>query len=110
MLNRDHLTILQCKSCGSFHVPPKIICNFCGGNQLDEHSTGGKGYIFSFTKIHVCPDKFNNQVPYDLVIVELEEGIRATARLMKTMDAPVAINAPVIFTREDEYGAWFRML
>jgi uncharacterized OB-fold protein len=107
---KDHLKVLRCRSCGLLHIPPKILCNLCGEEQLYEHPVDGRGSIFSFTTVHVCSDRFKDQLPYDLAIVKLDEGIKVTARLIKTTDAPVKIGALVNFEREDEYGAWFRML
>lgn len=75
---------------------------------MDEYPTSGKGSIFSFTTIHVSTERFKDQLPYDLAIVKLEEGIRTTARLIRSTDAPVTIGAPVTFVRKDEFGFWFR--
>ncbi len=40
----------------------------------------GKGKVFSYTNIYTAPKKFSGSVPYFIILVDLEEGLRVTAR------------------------------
>jgi uncharacterized OB-fold protein len=63
----------------------------------------GKGTLVSFTVIHIAPDDFQEEAPYFIAIVELEEGTRVTGRLqgfdpMKPEE--VILGTPVVLDYE----------
>jgi len=109
MLNKDQMMILRCKVCGSFSIPPKYLCTKCGHESPEEYSASGLGRIYTFTTIYVAPELFKNQVPYDIAIFELDEGIRVTGRVEKMYDSPLKIGDSAIFQRKDKFGYWFKI-
>jgi len=54
----------------------------------------GKGTIYSFTTIQDAPTGFEEQAPYVLAIVKLDEGPMLTAQLTD-LDSPVEIGMRV---------------
>jgi hypothetical protein len=46
----------------------------------------GKGEIVTYTIIHVAPENFEEQVPYPVAIIQLDEGPRVTAQIV---DCPI---------------------
>jgi len=110
MSSEHQLMILYCKVCGTFHIPPKYLCTKCGNGSLEKYSASGSGRIYTFTTIYVAPELFKNQAPYDIVIIELSEGIKVTARMKKTNEAPLRVGDPVHFFKKDEIGYWFKMV
>ena len=69
----------------------------------------GKGKIFSFTRIHVPPSGFEEQAPYTMVIVELEEGVKITGQLVDSSFDDVNIGDKVevafrVIQSNDPYG------
>lgn len=42
----------------------------------------GKGEILSYTIIHVGSDDFEEQVPYPVAIIQLDEGPKLTAQIV----------------------------
>jgi uncharacterized protein len=42
----------------------------------------GSGTVYTQTVIHSAPEAFLNDVPYQIAIVELENGERVTARIL----------------------------
>lgn len=71
----------KCAECGAVIAPPSGTCYSCGGNKMDWTRVSGKGTLVSFTVIHVSPEEFQDEAPYFIAIVELEEGTRVIARL-----------------------------
>jgi uncharacterized OB-fold protein len=75
------LTILVCPECNKKYIPKKYACPHCLSNELVEEQVEGKGAIFSFTTVRIAPKAFAAEVPYDVILVELENGLHVTARL-----------------------------
>ncbi|MGD0624940.1 MAG: OB-fold domain-containing protein [Thermodesulfobacteriota bacterium] len=103
------MTVLRCNACGSFSIPPRLFCPKCAHGVLEERETQGFGEIYSFTTIYVAPEIFKDQVPYDIALVELKEGVKVTARMKKPQDSRLEIGAPVRFCMKDATGYWFEL-
>lgn len=73
-LKQNKLLGLKCKQCGAITVPPKITCGQCTGTDIDIIELGGKGKIQTFTTVFVAPEGREDEVPYVIVLVELDEG------------------------------------
>ena len=73
-LTKGELLGLKCNSCGNITVPPKMTCQECGGTDLDIVELKKKGKIVTFTLVHVAPEGRQNEVPYIIALVRLEEG------------------------------------
>ena len=108
MSNENQMIILHCEACKTLYIPPKYLCTKCGHEFLKEFAISGRGRIYTYTTIYVAPESFKDQVPYDIVIVELDEGVRVTARIKKMDEAPIKIGDPVQFLKKDEIGYWFK--
>ncbi len=97
----------QCEKCGKRYVPPIYNCSECGHGQFKEFEFTGKGTIRTYTIIRVPPLGFENQVPYSLAVVRLEEGINVTARITGPHEE-LKIGAPVTYDRGKEGVHYFR--
>ncbi len=73
-LKQDKLLGLKCKACGAIIVPPKMVCRQCTSPDMDVIELGGKGQIVTFTTINVAAEGRENEVPYTIVMVKLDEG------------------------------------
>jgi len=72
----------KCKKCGNTMIPLKPVCSKCGSFDVEEFETKGKGIIRSFTIIFVAPEKFKDEVPYVVALIELDEGGSVMGRLI----------------------------
>ena len=102
------MEIVHCTQCQRKYVPPKYACPECGGTCFETSDTEGKGTIESFTTIWIAPEQYQDQVPYHVIVVKLDEEPRITGRLAGPADG-LAIGAPVEFTDKNEIGYWFRL-
>jgi len=73
-LKQDKLLGLKCKVCGALTVPPKMACRQCASNDMEVVEIKTRGKIRTFTTVFVGAEGRESEVPYILVIVELEEG------------------------------------
>ena len=49
---------------------------------MQEFKFAGKGKVYSFTEIYAPPAGFEDQAPYVLAIIELEEGAKLTSQIV----------------------------
>ena len=73
-LTKGKLLGLKCNSCGKITVPPKMACQECGETDLEIVEMNKKGKIVTFTKVNVAPEGRENEIPYIIALVQLEEG------------------------------------
>lgn len=73
-LKQDKLLGLKCRACGAITVPPAIICRQCNSPDMDIVELKGSGKIRTFTTVFVAAEGRESEVPYVIVLVELDEG------------------------------------
>jgi uncharacterized OB-fold protein len=86
LLGEEKLAGSRCAKCNALFVPPKPICTKCYGTQMEWVEMSGKGKLFAFTVITVCPpamaaEGYSRTNPYCTGVVELDEGARVDARI-----------------------------
>lgn len=77
----------RCTECGSVYLPPRAICPACQSSALEWTEFSGKGALAAFTSIFVGPSAmvaqgYDRTHPYVSGIVELEEGVAISARIL----------------------------
>ena len=72
----------KCASCSEFFYPEKKKCPKCESNELEDCKFRGTGQIYSYSIIHNAPTGMENQVPYAVAIIKLDEGQKITAQLV----------------------------
>jgi len=73
-LKQNRLLGLKCRACGAITVPPKMVCRQCTDSELDVIELKGRGKIRTFTTVNVTSEGREDEVPYTIVMVELDEG------------------------------------
>ena len=111
-LQQNRLLGLKCKACGAITVPPKIVCRQCTSPELDIIELKGNGKIRTFTTNNVAAEGREEEAPYTIVMVELEEGPWIMGNLDGTNPEDTSmelIGKPVTMThrvfRGDKYSA-----
>jgi uncharacterized protein len=90
------LVMQRCSRCGQRRFPPREICSDCLGRDADWVASSGRGTIVSFNVMHqVYHPGFASEVPYAVVLVELEEGGRLLTNLIGCSPERVRIGLPV---------------
>jgi uncharacterized OB-fold protein len=75
-MSQKKLMAGRCLKCGKIHLPPRLLCDNCYGQQFEWMQISGKGKLVTYTVIHVAPQQFQALTPYAVGIVQLENGLR----------------------------------
>jgi hypothetical protein len=78
---RYNLVGSSCPACKSRYFPPREVCPACGGEIGTPFQFSGRGQVYSFTTIYEAPSGFDEEAPYTVALVQLEEGPLVTAQL-----------------------------
>ena len=100
-LTKGKLLGLKCSSCKGVTVPPKMTCQECGGTDLEVIELCKKGKITTFTLVHVAPEGRQNEVPYVIALVKLDEGPWIMGNIMEVDPAKATMD---LIDREVEVG------
>ena len=73
-LKQNKLLGLKCRACGAITIPPKMACRQCASPDMEVVEVKSSGKIITFTTVFVGAEGRESEVPYTIVIVELEEG------------------------------------
>ena len=92
------LHLSACTGCGVLDPGGRASCPFCGGAFVPR-AVSGRGTLVSWTLVRRPPAGFDADGPYAVALIELEEGVRITARLA-VHDPEPAMSAPVLVRGE----------
>lgn len=88
-LKRGELLLQRCSSCLRTRFPPMPRCPYCGGDSLEVVQASGRGTVYSWVVVRrALASEFAAEVPYTIVLVDLQEGPRALGRLQGGEPAP----------------------
>jgi len=86
----------RCTECGLVSFPPRADCSACRHGEFEFTELSGKGTVMTYTTIDAAPAGFENDVPFHLGVVDLEETGRLLASFGETIDPKeIAIDMPV---------------
>jgi uncharacterized OB-fold protein len=75
-----------CSSCGATSFPPRADCADCLSGEFEYREVSGRGTVYTYSVISAAPTGFDDEVPYTIVVVDLEEGGRLLAWLGDTIE------------------------
>lgn len=84
-----------CETCGVKIFPPRDICPECEAPAKTPYTFSGLGEVYSYSTVHHPPEGYQENVPYTVGLVKLEEGPLVTAQLTDVEPEQVSIGMPV---------------
>ena len=84
-----------CPHCEVKIFPPRDICPDCGHEARETFKFSGRGEVYSFTTVYEAPAGFEENAPYTVALVKLEEGPMLTAQLTDLGERKTSIGMPV---------------
>jgi len=70
----------RCSQCGRVSLEKPDRCR-CGSQAFEAVELSGKGKVYTCTTLHAAAEPFEKDLPFQIAIVELEEGPRVTVRI-----------------------------
>ncbi len=85
---RQHRLVIQrCLECQSYRHPPRPACHRCNSVEWEWTKSKGRGIVYTYTVTHqAVHPALTDRVPWLVVLVELEEGVRMISNLA---DCPI---------------------
>jgi uncharacterized OB-fold protein len=77
-LARGQFQIQHCSDCSKYVFYPRVLCPHCGGTHLSWMRPSGLGTVYSVSIVRKKPADGGD---YNVVLVDLEEGVRMLGRV-----------------------------
>lgn len=106
---RYNLLGTHCNSCNEYFFPPRNLCPNCRrGAHLESHAFKGTGTIITYTTIYNATDDFERLTPYNLAIIQLDEGPKITGQIVSSQqEVKIGMRVRAVFRilgKEGERG------
>jgi uncharacterized OB-fold protein len=99
---RHELVVQRCEECSTYRHYPQHRCPHCLSPSWTWTPVSGRGRVFSFTVTHRAFNaNWAERLPYALVTVELDEGVRMVSDLPDDQTDAVEIGRAVEVFFED---------
>ncbi len=94
---KEHRMVLQtCADCGKVRHYPRPVCDACLSMAVDWTEASGRGTVYSWTETHhPFHAGFRGEIPYILVTVDLDEGVRIQSQLIGASIDELRMGLPV---------------
>ncbi|MEM2874763.1 MAG: Zn-ribbon domain-containing OB-fold protein [Candidatus Hadarchaeales archaeon] len=105
--SRYNLIGSRCENCNKVFFPPRYICPQCRRvGKMQPHSLNPYGKVVSHTTIYAAASGFEDQVPYALAIIELDEGPKVLTQVTDCdpNDLRIGDRVELIFRKLGEEG------
>ena len=96
---RGDLMIQRCGDCNEYQWYPRGFCSNCWSPNIKNVRSSGRGSIWTYTVTYQNRTPgFNEDVPYILALVELEEGVKLFSNIVECNLRDVSIGMAVEVT------------
>ena len=89
----------RCDDCERATFPPKPFCPHCWSERIRWVALSGRGKLYSQTVVHAAPMVFQDEVPYRVGIVDLDEGLRIATRVLADLEPTLDTAVEIIVLR-----------
>ena len=95
-LHQGKFRLQRCADCGKVRHYPRPVCDACYSMKAEWFDASGRGTVHSWTVTHhAFLPSLKADLPYVLLTVDLEEGVRMQARARGIAEDQVRIGLPV---------------
>ncbi len=104
--SKEHkLTLQRCLDCEGqpAYFYPRPFCPTCLSRNIETFEASGKGKLHTYVIAHRGAPGFQDEVPYVIAVVELEEGPRMMSNIVDVEATPenLPVDLPLEVTWED---------
>jgi uncharacterized OB-fold protein len=91
------LMLMQCNNCATIRLPSRRHCDNCLSPDSDWVQASGRGTLRTFGVMHQkYHPAFAPELPYNLAIVELEEGPRIVTNVIGAANEELRVGMPLV--------------
>lgn len=92
----EELRMQKCSDCGHIRYPIGPVCTACLSDRFTWEKLSGRGTVFNKLVFHQVYNKaFADDIPYNVVMVQLEEGPRMFSNIVGIENENIHIDMPV---------------
>jgi uncharacterized OB-fold protein len=104
-LDAGRLRFQRCRACGEAWLPPREDCPHCWSPEWEWVEAGGRATVVSWVVYHTAFDKrFSDRLPYNVAVVELDEGPRMITNLIDIHADEDVIGRKAVLAFEEDLG------
>ncbi len=97
------LRLQRCLQCQEFYFPPRPMCPKCWSDQVAWETVSGRGTLYTYVINHRPAPGFEDDAPYAIAVVQLEEGPRLMSNIVEVDNTPenLVVDMPLEVTFEE---------
>lgn len=85
------LRLQRCNDCKHVYFPPRPFCEKCASRSVAWFKASGRGKLHSYVINHRPAFGFENDAPYAIAVVMLDEGVKMMTNLVEVAQTPEAL-------------------
>ena len=85
------LRLQRCDTCANVYFPPRPFCPKCGSRSVRWFAASGKGTLHSYVINHRPAFGFQDEAPYAIAVIKLDEGPKMMTNLVDVEQTPEAL-------------------
>jgi hypothetical protein len=92
---QGRLMLMRCSECRTWRLPSRAHCDVCLSPQYSWEPASGRGTVRTFAVMH---QRYHPgfEYPYNLAVVELDEGPRIPTNIVGIANDDVRVGMPVV--------------
>jgi uncharacterized OB-fold protein len=100
------LRIQRCLDCQEFYFYPRPFCPRCFSDRVEWVRVSGRARLHSYVINHRPAPGFEEQAPYAIAVVELEEGVKLMSNIVGVENTPenLVLDMPLEVAFEEREG------
>ena len=102
-LKAHDMKLQRCQECSRWFFPPRTICPNCLSENVEWTAVSGRGRVYSAVTYHISahPSFTPQDLPYNVSIIELDEGVHVMGNVIGLPTEQVRIGVPVSVSYDD---------
>lgn len=85
------LRLQRCDACSHVIFPPRPFCPECASRNVSWFKASGKGKLYSYVINHRPAFGFEQDAPYAIAVVMLDEGVKMMTNMVDVAQTPEAL-------------------
>jgi uncharacterized OB-fold protein len=101
-LREHNMRVQRCRACERFYFPPSDYCPRCLSNDVEWAPVSGRGTVYTWVTMHrAYTPAYDQEIPYNVSLVDLEEGVRVWTNVVGCEPSEVYCGMPVEVVYDD---------